>query len=455
MSTSSVKLPFNARRSRSVSATNRKPKLTVPIQDYDPETVSTLSDGSPPRRRSTSRGSISRSSSRGSLSGRGEYIGLAANLKAVVAAAKVSGAMQTKVELLAASTKLPAVKGQAAADSRKGEGAASGELQKKELARLRLREEQNSKAMMEQTILQSEADKRLKAEQVSFQKILKVKEDDLAHLRHVVETMQAREAKLLAQNRQLQLEVSRALTERDHHLIDVQAKDHQIQELRARIRDLNEQLKDRTEVTDHLTEMVNRHAGKSYTREQEHRAEVAAMLNKLQAQLNDLSEDLVSRLDKLMESTQSDSRPGSPSPLFSRLDPPPTAIPLNYMSAELLMEAENRYLGREKKLEQVVHLNERIEESTREFVRQLHQAKLAFSVLPDSLFLVQRGITMHSHLEVGLRAQLTRMSKEELLAVLDFVSKEDTVRDFLTCEFPLYTTMPVSPTRGDLRLEEV
>lgn len=34
---------------------------------------------------------------------------------------------------------------------------------------------------------------------------------------------------------------------------------------------------------------------------------------------------------------------------------------------------------------------------------------------------------MHSHLEVGLRAQLTRMSKEELLAVLDFVSKEDTV----------------------------
>jgi len=417
----------------------RRRRLTIPIhQDFDPDDSLPRIGGSPPRGRPGSRSSNSRSSSRSSSTGARDIAALTGRLRSLLDAARASGAQAARAELSRAGALPLMLKDVGDSAARSARPAAW----RKEMARLRQREEEANRTALGLAALQVEADKRLGAEQQAFQRALKGVEEDLANLQAAVEVFQDRETQLLAHVERLQLAANRALSVRDTYLTELGAKDDEADHLHTKIASLSAAVKEKSELSDSLTEMVSRHTARAFVREKEMRAQVADMLSALQVQADALSERLTTKVEEVEKIQEANCEPHKVSPPTEC--PSPTAVHalvLNRLGPELLVNAEIRYAERQRRLEAAVGLNREIDECTGDFARELRKAKRALSFLPDALFLVNRGYTLHSNLTPGLRAQLNALTKEELLALLDCLSHDEAVRQALITELPLHTTM--------------
>jgi hypothetical protein len=324
-------------------------------------------------------------------------------------------------------------------------------LHKKELNRLKQREEFGRKTAAVQEMERLEMEAKAKAEQDRLHQIIKRQEEEIAQLQQMMQASQTRETKASAQIQQLQLEVSRALSERDTHIVEVQAKQHTIAELKAQIATYEEQVQLKTEEAEKLAEIVERQMTSVAGKDEDLRAALASTLDDLKKSLNHVVQQMTATLTQLTEQAEAEDRRLA-AESFPHLDATAAHMAVHpvhdsafgtslQMSIDVLQHSQGRFASRQSRLDQALLFHTQMKEASRDFVRQLHSAKLKVSILPDALFLVNKGYTMHSQFNRLTRDNLTQMDKRELLTMLDCLSLNDGVRNFLECEVPLFTDM--------------
>eukprot|EP01006_Ploeotia_vitrea_P066564 TRINITY_DN95240_c0_g1_i1.p1 TRINITY_DN95240_c0_g1~~TRINITY_DN95240_c0_g1_i1.p1 ORF type:complete len:331 (-),score=35.77 TRINITY_DN95240_c0_g1_i1:257-1249(-) len=112
------------------------------------------------------------------------------------------------------------------------------------------------------------------------------------------------------------------------------------------------------------------------------------------------------------------------------------AMDLKLKSAlDKLIEDEQEF-DRKQKMDLAQAFISKIDEYSEKYIQMLLEAKERARSLPDILMLGKMGHTMHSQLTAEMKQQLREFSKDELLILLDCLSFEDGVANFLNVELP-------------------